>query len=86
MLFFNFIQIFFQQYTCTSQNEKFEYGYPHFNALLQFDIKLERCKPHKVARDPMKGDVIEDASISQDILSQSFDVIQSDVALQTQAH
>ena len=30
----------------TSPNENFEYGYPHSNALLQFELKLERCKPH----------------------------------------
>ena len=28
----------------TSQNENFEYGYPHSNALLQFCLKLERWK------------------------------------------
>ena len=26
----------------TSPNEKFEYGYPHSNALLQFGLKMER--------------------------------------------
>ena len=30
-----------------SKNRKFEYSYPHSNALLQFDLKLERCKSHK---------------------------------------
>ena len=33
----------------TSQNENFEYGYPHSNAVLQFVLKLERCKPHSAA-------------------------------------
>ena len=71
----------------TSPNENFEYGNPHSNAFLQFDLKLEDCKPHKAARHPVKGDIIDDVdSISQDILSQIFDVIQSDVALQTQVH
>ena len=27
----------------TSPNENFEYGFPHYNALLQFDLKLEPC-------------------------------------------
>ena len=30
----------------TSSNENFEYGFPHSNALLQFRLKLDRCKPH----------------------------------------
>ena len=47
----------------TSPNEKFEYGYPHSNALLQFDLKLERCKPHKAARHQTKGDVIDDVKL-----------------------
>ena len=44
----------------TSPNENFEYGYPYSNALLQFELKLERCKPHKAARNPTKCDVIND--------------------------
>ena len=47
----------------TSQNENFEYGYPHSNALLQFCLKLERCKPHKAARHPTKCDVINDVKL-----------------------
>ena len=78
----------------TSPNENFEYGYPHSNALLQFDLKLQRCKPHKAVSHPTKCDVINDVkvfptvyhSISQDILSQIFDIIQSDFALQTHVH
>ena len=31
----------------TSPNEKFEYGYHHSNAFLQFCLKLEHCKPQK---------------------------------------
>ena len=42
----------------TSPNENFEYGYPHSNALLQFCVKFERCKPHKATYHPMKCDVI----------------------------
>ena len=37
---------------CTSPNENFEYGYPHSNALLQFRLKLECCKPHKATSHP----------------------------------
>ena len=72
----------------TSPNENFGYGYPHSNALLQFRLKLERCKPHNFARHPTKCDVINDVklSISQDILSQIFDFIQSVIALQKQVH
>ena len=47
----------------TFPNENFEYGYPHSNALLQFDLKLERCRPHKAARHPTKGDVIDDVKL-----------------------
>ena len=77
-------QTYIQRYT--SPNEKFEYGYPHSNAPLQFCLKLKRCKPHKAARHPSISDVINDVKlfptgISQDILSQIFDVIQSKVAL-----
>ena len=43
-----------------SPNENFEYGYPHSNALLQSELKLKRCKPHKAARHPTKCDVIND--------------------------
>ena len=41
-------------------NENFEYGYPHSNALLQFHLELEHCKPHKVACHPIKCEVIND--------------------------
>ena len=47
----------------TSPNENFEYGYSHSNALLQFKLKLERCKPHKAARHPSKYDVINDIKL-----------------------
>ena len=53
---------YIRQYT--SPNENFEYGYPHSNALLQFELKLERCKPHKVAHHPTKGDVIDTYKIT----------------------
>ena len=35
---------YIRQYT--SPNENFKYGYPHSNALLQFELKQERIKPH----------------------------------------
>ena len=64
---------------------------PISNALLQFDLKLERCKPHKAARHPTKGDVIDDVNLFLTVWSRIycrkfFKVIQSDVALQTWVH
>ena len=47
----------------TSPNENFEYGYPHSNALLQFFLKSERCKPHNDARHLMKCEVINDVKL-----------------------
>ena len=47
----------------SSPNEKLEYGYPHFNALLQSPLKLERCKPHKASCHPKKCDVINDVKL-----------------------
>ena len=49
------------------------------------------CKPHKAARHPTKCVVINDVKtildiISQNILSQIVDFIQSDVAQQKQVH
>ena len=66
-----------------SDDENFEYGYPHSNALLQFELKLERCKPLKAARRPTKCDVINDAKLFP---TQIFYIIQSDLALQAQVH
>ena len=70
----------------TSPNENFEYGYPHSNAFLQVLLKLERCNPHKAARHPTICNVINDVklfpTVMQDILSQLFVNIQSDVVLQ----
>ena len=64
--------------------KKNEYGYPHSGALWQFCLKLEHCKPHKAMCHPTKCDIINQTisdsiscdSISQDILSHIFDVIQ----------
>ena len=47
----------------TSPNENFEYGCPHSNALLQFCLKFEHCKPHKAARHRKKCDVINDGKL-----------------------
>ena len=55
------IQTYIRRYT--SPNENFENGYPHSNALLQFPLKLKRCKPHKAARHPTKCDVINDVKL-----------------------
>ena len=57
--------------------------------LMHFCLKLEHFKLHKAAHHPMKCDIIYDIKlfpISQDIPSQIFDVIQSDVALQNRVH
>ena len=62
-------------------------SYPHSNALLQFPLKLECCKPHKAAPHPMKCDIINDVKLFPTvILLQFFDFIQSDVVLQNQVH
>ena len=58
-------QTYIRRYT--SPNENFEYGYPHLNALLQSHLKLERCKPHKAARQPTKCDVINDVTFFDSI-------------------
>ena len=51
----------------TSPNENFEYGYPHANELLQFELKLERCKPYKAARHSTICDVIYDVKLFQTV-------------------
>ena len=43
---------YFRRYI--SPNEQFEYGYPHPNALLQFELNLSvasRIKPHVIQRN-----------------------------------
>ena len=47
----------------TSPNENFEYGYPHSDALLQLELKLECCKSHKATGHPTKCDVINDVKL-----------------------
>ena len=47
----------------TFPNENFEYSYPHSNALLQFRLKFERCKPRNTARHITKYDVINDVKL-----------------------
>ena len=42
----------------TSPDENFEYSYLHSNAILQFILKFERCKPHNAASHPTKCYVI----------------------------
>ena len=53
-------------------NENFEYGYPHSNALMQFDPKLECSKPHKAAHHPRKGDVIDDVKLFLTVFRRKF--------------
>ena len=52
---------YIRQYT--SPNENFEKVYPHFNTILQFRLKLERCKPHNASRHSTKCDVINDVKL-----------------------
>ena len=63
-------QKYIQRYT--SPNENFEYGYPHSNALLQFDLKLEWCRPHKATCHPRKGDVIDDVKLFPTVYSRIY--------------
>ena len=46
-----------------SDDENFEYGYPHSNALLQFDLKLEGCMLHDVTCHTTKCCVINDVKL-----------------------
>ena len=54
-------QTYIRRYT--SQNENFEYGFPYSNALLQFRLKLESCKPHNDVHYQKKCDVINDVKL-----------------------
>ena len=47
----------------TSPNENFEYGFPHSNALLQFPLKLKRCKPHKATCHPRICDIVNNVKL-----------------------
>ena len=70
-------------------NENIEYGYPHSNALVQFPLNLESCKPPKAARHPTTCDLLMTSNYFrqymyialQDVLSQIFDATQSDFAV-----
>ena len=75
-------QMYIRQYTYP--NRIFEYGYPNYNAIQQFCLKVEPCKPHRPACHPTKCDIINDFKLNT--LWQIFHVIQSDVALQKQVH
>ena len=65
----------------TSPSENFKCGYPHSNALLQFLLKLECCKPHNAARYLTKFDVISNIKLFPTYTVAIFDVIQSEVGL-----
>ena len=45
------------------QMKVFIYVYPHSNALLQFHLKLEHCKPHNTTRHPTRCDIINDVTL-----------------------
>ena len=76
----------------TSLNESFEYGYPHSNALLQFHLKLEHCKPHIAAHHPKKINAIHDVKLFSTaycrIYCRKFLTLSNltDVTLQKQVH
>ena len=42
---------------------KFEYGYPHSNAILQLPPKLQCCKPYNALSHPRKCDAIHDIKL-----------------------
>ena len=52
------------------QMKMLKYGYHHSNVLLQFCLKLERCKAHKVVRHPTKSGVINGVKLFQTELCQ----------------
>ena len=74
----------------TSTNENFEYGYLHSNALLQFELKLELCKPHKAACHTTKRDVINDVklfpTVYRRIYCRKFLTLSNQTNLQTYVH
>ena len=45
------------------QNENFEYGCTHSNALLYVCLILECCKLHKAACHPTKRDIFNDVKL-----------------------
>ena len=47
----------------------FEYGYPLSNTLLQFPLKLKRCRPHQAARHPRICDVIKTSNYFQQYIA-----------------
>ena len=55
-----------------SPNEKFEYGYPHSNALLPFCLKLKLYRPLKAARHPTKCDVINDVKLFPTVYRRTY--------------
>ena len=82
-----YIRTYIRRYT--SPNDNLEYGYTDSNALLQSRPKSEPLKPHEAERRPTKYEVINDIKRFPTvycILSQTFDVLQLDVALQKQLH
>ena len=53
-------------------NKKIENGCLHSDALLQFELKLERCRLHKAACHPTKCDVINDVKLFRTVYSRIF--------------
>ena len=56
----------------TNLLKKIEYGYPHFNSLLQFCHTLEHCKQHIATCNPTKSDEINDIKLFFDSTSQDY--------------
>ena len=57
-----------------SPNEKFEYGYPHSNALQQSRLKLERYKPHKATINPAKCGIINDVKLFRTVYYRKYSI------------
>ena len=65
-------QTYIRRYT--SPNENFEYGYPHSNVLLQFELKLEHSKPHKASCHPMKCDIVNDIKLQVNLVMSNLPI------------
>ena len=48
---------------------------PHFNALLQFCLKFEHCKPHKTAHQSTKCDIINNVKLSPTVYHRLYSAI-----------
>ena len=67
-------------YPTISPNGNFEYDYPHSNALLQFRLKLKRCKMHNAARHPTKHEVINDVKMFPTVYPSKFMTLSNQIS------